>query len=322
MEKSLVSVIIPTYSRPDKLKEAIISVFNQSYKQLEIVVVDDNPPNSIARDETTKLIRHFNDGRIIYVCHEINRGANAARNTGIINSSGAFIAFLDDDDRYFPTKIEEQVQIIESYSDRENGVLVFAGSVRVGDMIYSGSKWMSVSEKKLFFPDQNLIYSKNYIGSNSYIMIERNHLVEVGGFDDSLASCQDWDLFIRLGLKGVQFVGVNLPLVEYHSHEGERITNDKTKKVQGHLSILNKHSEAIAAVAPHRLNSFYRYLYYQVLTDNSIVSKMLLFKIKSTSKSFREYVRFSIDYLLYGISGFPRVISFLRIIKNKLSKEV
>ncbi|MDA3781123.1 MAG: glycosyltransferase [Bacteroidales bacterium] len=323
MKKPLVSVIIPTYSRPTKLKDAIESVLNQTYKQLEIVVVDDNSPNTVGRNETANLISQFDDPRILYICHDINRGANAARNTGIKESSGEYIAFLDDDDRYVSAKIEEQINAITCTTlNFDQGIFIFTGAIRLGDPIYPVSKWMNVSDDKLFYPEQNLIFSKNYIGSNSYIMVDRQSLIAVGAFDYSLPSCQDWDLFIRLAIKGVKFVGVNMPLVEYYSHEEERITNDKTKKVQGHLTVLNKYEAIIAEREPSCLTSFYRYLYYQILTDNRAESKMILFKIKSTSENFRGYLKFWSDYVLFYISRFPRVVVFLRIIKNKLVKEV
>jgi glycosyltransferase involved in cell wall biosynthesis len=323
MKKPLVSIIIPTYSRPNKLKEAIDSVLNQTYKQLEVVVIDDNSPNTKERYETSNLINQFCDSRLLYICHDKNKGANAARNTGIEKCSGDYIAFLDDDDRYAPSKVEEQIRALEIIALRSvGGSFAFTGAVRLGDTIYPDSKWMSTTNEKLFFPDQFLIFSKNFIGSNSYIMVDRQSILDVDGFDDSLPSCQDWDLFIRLALRGVKMVGINSPLVEYYAHDEPRITNDLSKKVQGHLAILNKYESIISERAPSHLNSFYRYIYHQILTDNRKESKLVLAKIKSSGHGLYNFLKFILDYGLFQISKYPKVIDRLRIIKNKLVKEV
>lgn len=323
MKKPLVSIIIPTYSRPTKLKDAIDSVLNQTYKRIEIVVVDDNSPNTKERNETEDLIKRVGDSRLVYICHDKNKGANAARNTGIKKCSGDYIAFLDDDDRYAPSKIEEQIRAIEIIALKfVGGSFSFTGAVRLGDKIYPDSKWMSTTNEKLFYPDPYLIFSKNFIGSNSFIMVDRQSILDVDGFDESLPSCQDWDLFIRLSLRGVKMVGVNLPLVEYYAHDEPRITNDLSKKVHGHLTILKNYESIISERAPTNLNSFYRYIFYQILTDNRKESKIVLAKIKSSSHSLYNFLKYILDYGLFQISQYPKVIDRLRIIKNKLVKEV
>src|SRR3989338_8677774 len=99
-----VSVIIPTHNRPELLKRAVKSVLNQTYKDLEVIVVDDGLEKRA--DET---VNSFNDSRLKYIQHPEEKGGSAARNTGIKNSSGEFIAFLDDDDEWLPEKLEIQI---------------------------------------------------------------------------------------------------------------------------------------------------------------------------------------------------------------------
>ena len=96
----LVSVIIPTYKRPDYLDRAIDSVLNQTYNNIEIIVVDDNNPNTEGRERTEKIMRRYeNNPHVIYIKHEYNKNGSAARNTGFKASHGVYLAFLDDDDQ-------------------------------------------------------------------------------------------------------------------------------------------------------------------------------------------------------------------------------
>ena len=108
----LVSVIIPTYKRSTRLPIAIDSVLRQTYKFIEIIVVDDNGDNNF-REETKKVLKPYLDNKEIkYICHDSNLGGCAARNTGVFAAKGDYIAFLDDDDFYEPKKIELQVDYL------------------------------------------------------------------------------------------------------------------------------------------------------------------------------------------------------------------
>ena len=103
----LVTVVIPTYNRPVYLKRCIDSVLNQTYKRIEIIVVDDNNPDTEARKETEAIIAEFvSAGQVKYIQHERNKNGSAARNTGWKASHGEYITFLDDDDEIHATKIE------------------------------------------------------------------------------------------------------------------------------------------------------------------------------------------------------------------------
>lgn len=114
-EYSLVSVVIPTYSRPVFLQRCVNSVLSQSYPNIEIFVVDDNNPDTEARTETEKTMEVYRDNsRVTYLQHEKNRNGSAARNTGWRAAKGEYITFLDDDDEIAETKIQKQVECLES----------------------------------------------------------------------------------------------------------------------------------------------------------------------------------------------------------------
>lgn len=106
----LVSVIIPTYKRTfAMLSRAIKSVLSQSHKNIEIIVVDDSPSSFIDKDSIKRQVEKIPDDRIIYIQHESNQGACVARNTGIKNAKGDYVAFLDDDDEWLPDKLKLQL---------------------------------------------------------------------------------------------------------------------------------------------------------------------------------------------------------------------
>ena len=125
MTDNLVSVIITTYGRAGNLIfEAINSVRNQTYKNIEIIVVDDNGFGTEIQKSNEKIFRSQNDIR--YIANKKNSGAQVSRNVGILASKGQYIACLDDDDIWMPEKIEKQVALMESV----NLALVFCNGYR------------------------------------------------------------------------------------------------------------------------------------------------------------------------------------------------
>src|SRR5699024_744473 len=109
--ESLVSVIIPTFKRKKEIvRRAVKSVMAQTYQNIEIIIVDDSPEEFQGSIKIKEYLDSLKDERVKYIKHSENKGANAARNTGIRNSKGNFLAFLDDDDEWLPMKIEKQIQ--------------------------------------------------------------------------------------------------------------------------------------------------------------------------------------------------------------------
>ena len=113
----LVSVIIPTYKRSNMLIRTIESVLNQSYDNIEIIVVDDNGNDEFHKETMKKMIRYRGNPRIKYIKHKNNSGGCAARNTGLAAAKGEYVCFLDDDDIIYTNKIEKQVEFLEKNKD-------------------------------------------------------------------------------------------------------------------------------------------------------------------------------------------------------------
>ena len=191
----LVSIIIPTYKRPDRLDRAISSCLNQSYSDIEIIVVDDNNDGDDYRRETEQLMAKYTSyARIRYIKHMKNSNGSAARNTGIANSIGEFITFLDDDDEIAPTKIEKQVQALNSLGDDYGvvccGVEIITESTgRILKRVIPGTSAPA---------HYDFLRIRFGMSTGSNPMFTRRAIEETGLFDVSFIRHQDTEYMIRV----------------------------------------------------------------------------------------------------------------------------
>lgn len=189
----LVSVIIPTYNRPDNLSRAIESVLNQTYDNIEVIIVDDNNPNTEARVLTEKFMSQYERNPLVkYIKHEKNRNASAARNTGARASCGEYVAFLDDDDEYTPMRIESMLKRLSDLpSDYVACYSRFIFRMPDGKEICS----QETREGNLF---REALMKELPIGFGSNNLVKRAAYEAIGGFDESFKRNQDHEFLIRL----------------------------------------------------------------------------------------------------------------------------
>ncbi len=205
MVEGLVSIVIPTYKGSDKIVRAAKSALNQTYENVEVVVVDDNGLGTPEQMETAKAIKELQKfENFHYVAHEVNKNGSAARNTGARISQGEYIGFLDDDDEFYPHKIAMQMEVQKKLSDEY--ALTYCSFdeyrkeqlVRVGLKKYSGSLLYEV------------LMHKAVIGSTCLI-IKRSAFEKLGGFDESFRRHQDWEFTVRVAadfnVKAIEQVG-------------------------------------------------------------------------------------------------------------------
>lgn len=189
-----VSVIIPTYKRPTFLPRAIQSVLNSTYKNVEVIVVDDNNDGDEFRALTEKVMASFLDenDNIKYVKHKVNKNGSAARNTGFKNSSGEYLMFLDDDDEFLPTKIEAQVNRMEQLDSSWGACYTrYIDVSKDGKLRYSAE----TAEGSLLVKE----LSRNlFVHAGSNLMVRRSVYEEVGGFDESFTRNQDIEFLIKV----------------------------------------------------------------------------------------------------------------------------
>lgn len=226
-----VSVIIPTYNSEKYLKKAVDSVLSQTYQDLELIIVDDG-----SVDNTRKLVESINDSRIKYIYQE-NAGPSAARNNGIINSTGDYIAFLDADDIWPFDKIEKQVNIINKYNDL---ALVHCGLefILEGENIRYFKKFKNYSKNVLL--KKLLIDYDNVIPYPSSVLLKKSLLNETGLFDTSIVCGEDWDLWIRLAQKGNFYCINELTVIKYTPISSITSTIKLEKTESDHITTLNK----------------------------------------------------------------------------------
>jgi len=250
----LVTVIIPTYQRPTHLKKAIESVFQQTYRPLELIVVDDNGFGTEFQKKTEKIIATTTQAEYVikYLPLRRNGGACKARNAGIDLVEGEFIAFLDDDDEWCHEKIFLQVEIAK----KTGTDLVYGGFCFINK---EGDVDGNYIPAKLLSPLSDL-FSGNVIGTTSVVLVRGENLKNVGGFDESLASCQDWDLWIRLAQAGSSFARVDKVITRYHCSLSDRISTDSAKQISGHCAMYFKYREMICKQPPHVQAHHARYI--------------------------------------------------------------
>jgi len=204
--KPLVSVIIPTYNRKKKLPTAIDSVLNQTYKNWELIVVDDR-----STDDTRKLIEKYSqrNKRIKYLLNKRKKGPAGARNHGMKNAKGKYIAFLDSDDEWYPNHIKDSVELME-----KAGLDMVFGKDNLIDKGVNKKKYITMSlTKKRFYdnlPKKNIFKEGyilegffNYLIGNSClatdsIMVRKEVLERLRGFDEKLRVAEDYDLWLRI----------------------------------------------------------------------------------------------------------------------------
>lgn len=235
MKSPLVSVIMPTFKREKTTVErAVKSVLNQGCENLELIIVDDSPPDFDGRKNIEKLIINLNDNRVRYIKHDVNKGANIARNTGITNANGKYIAFLDDDDEWLPTKLQKQLKMFDNPS---------VGLVYSPYYIFRNGEKHVRRRVKNGHVYKELLYG-NFIGSTSCVVIDKNCILDFGLFDEKLPASQDYDLYLRISKRYIIEV-VDEPLILYYEHDGERISRNPLKKQEARKYIYNKYKEDI-----------------------------------------------------------------------------
>ncbi|WP_369849339.1 glycosyltransferase family 2 protein [Granulimonas faecalis] len=226
----LVSVVVPTFSRPEMLLQALASVNEQTYDNLEIIIVDDNGRGTRKQLETENIISDYKIGpgrTLHYIIRENNGGGAQARNTGIEFSHGEYVAFLDDDDRWLPNKIELQVAAM-------------AGSESIG-LSYGHCRAILDDGRTI---DYRMIINGNAlveqalcgcIAATSQWVARREALINVGCFSDS-PSKQDGILLYKLLLAGYEIRCVPIILSFYSCQSHRRISNG-SKTLEGERNL-------------------------------------------------------------------------------------
>ncbi|KYG33707.1 glycosyltransferase family 2 protein [Alkalihalobacillus trypoxylicola] len=216
-----VSVIIPTYNRAEVIMRAINSVLNQTYKDFEMIIIDDG-----SSDNTEYVVKQIIDSRVRYIKHHKNLNGAIARNTGIDASRGEFIAFLDSDDEWLPRKLEKQLSILLKCDNKEN-VLCYSQLIKQTGAIKRTSPKRGIETSELV--EEYLFLNNGLIQTSTLIL--HHSLIKKIRFDEQLIRHQDWDLCLRLSRENVDFLFLNEPLAVWYDEQWlERVSKKNDYK--------------------------------------------------------------------------------------------
>lgn len=233
----MISVVIPTFKRPDLLLRLLKSIASQTLLPDEVIVIDDcslmdQEYNSVIDEIRYKL------PSLEFISLQVNSGAPVARNTGIKLARNDWIALVDDDDEWLPEKLEKQMELIQNSNVEKLG-LVYSWTKAIGQ------KGQESYDSKVSVKGnaQKALLSTNFIMSAS-VVVNKEAICESGLFDEAMPSCQDWDMWIRIVLQGYHIDLVEEVLALYHRHGGKSIGLGERAK-QGYYLLLTKYWKEI-----------------------------------------------------------------------------
>ena len=225
MENSaLVSVIIPSHQGSDHICRAVDSVLSQTYKNIEVIVVDDNGKGCEEQIKTEKAMEKYcDDKRVVYLTHDVNKNGSAARNTGIRASHGEYISFLDDDDEFTEYNIEKHINALQELSEDFGGTYCDMLQIRPGmknEIIgadKSGDLLVDCCKRQIA------------IGT-CVIVLRRNAMDFLKEWDESFRRHQDWEFIIRFlskyKIQHVDYVGVRRHVMTRHTASNPGLYRD------------------------------------------------------------------------------------------------
>jgi len=299
-----VSVIIPAYNAMAYLPEALESVLRQTFTDFEVLLIDDG-----SSDEIRQWAAGITEARVKLISQE-NQGVSAARNIGIAKAQGEYIAFLDADDIWEPTKLEKQVRLLES---NPAVGLVDTWVVLANEQCKATNKiWISKAEGNVW----KQLAEENLLTCGSTPMVRRCCFETVGVFDRNLSIAEDWDMWLRIATH-YSFAVVKEPLVRYRQH-----ANNTSKNCQGMLTnfciLIEKNFQFVPSKLLYLKNRAYGranlYIAWRSL-QNKDYAEAIHFQQQALARYpqllyFESYIRLSLILVTtrwFGFQGYSRI---------------
>lgn len=296
----LVSCIVPTHNRSDLLPRAIRSIQKQTYKNIEIIVVSDG-----STDNTDSIMEDLcqQDERIRFIKYSPAQGGNFARNRGIQEAQGDYIAFLDDDDEWLDTKLDKQIDLLK----RNKNIGMSYTGVRIiyvdENMEYSfiGKADGDLSKEILF---------SNVIGTTSSVLIKKEILLKCGGFDNNLKAAQDHDLWIRI-CQVCKIGVVSEKLINYYNYSSShQISTNAEKYVCAYKYIEDKYSDLYSKLTKREMEK--RNINMLIGISNKYLRNGFGKKSREILKSALK-IKISIRILIYYLLSYFKFSTILKI---------
>lgn len=207
------------------LKRAIKSVQRQTYNNIELIIVDDGSDK-----ETVDYLSNLKAIKFTLLSNKQAKGACHARNLGIAQAKGKFVAFLDDDDEWLPNKISKQIELL---NNNKNALGVSCACQFIDDVQLNGQV-IQYDLKANFIT----LLNRNYVGGCSFPLLKLDKTIY---FDENLSACQDWDYYLRLLKKNDSFIIVSPEVLLNYSMNTNSITGVSSRRIKGELSFLKKY---------------------------------------------------------------------------------
>lgn len=317
------TVVITTYNRAHLIGRSIQSVLNQTYQDFELIVVDD-----ASTDNTREVVESFKSSLIRYVRHAENKGGNAARNTGIREAKGEYIAFLDSDDEWLPKKLEKQVECFVKSPDSV-GAVYCLHHTRKEDS-FGNIQIEKASLSDMMRGDVYKCLLNGWCPSSTSLFMLPMHVFEkVGVFDESLPSFQDYDYWIRVA-QHYEYDFIEEYLAIKYQHPSSQVGKDYENRMKGLQLFLNKWGTVIKKEAGE---SSFQYIRKRMLTaiyQNAIPANLLASQRGEAVKYFirltelrtlpiKIYVKIFVKIVIAFIGG-RRLLNLSRYIWSKSKK--
>lgn len=241
MNAPLVSICIPTYNSGEFIKRTLDSVLNQTYKNIEVIIVDDR-----SKDNTKEVIEEYNDERIKFVLNERNCGLSKNWNNTLKKATGKYIKLLCADDVIYENCIEEEVNALENNSDCSlviSNTHIVNSNDKITLKVKKLKKQGKYDGKKLA---KKSILLKNFYGAPCSTLFRRETVRRIGLFDEELSLIPDYDLWLRLSYEGdVYFIDKYLSAFRVHriSNTNKLMNGRKDEYTNEHIFMVKKHKD-------------------------------------------------------------------------------
>ena len=297
-----VSVIIPTYNREEFISETIESVLNQTYKDFEIIVIDDG-----STDNTKRKLEKFNSK--IKLIEQKNSERAISRNNGVKNAGGVYIAFLDSDDLWTTNKLEKQIEILDNFKDI---ILVYGQSLRINEKSQKTktAKRQTVGYSGNVF--ENLLL-RNFITSPTPT-VRREFFDKTSGFQTKYIPYEDWEFWLRFSLLG-KFCFLSNPLAYYRIHPEQSVKLATAEKIEEVTTLVLQNSFELKNISQGIKRESLglanlRFCYWYLLANQTDKAK------EKIEKAVEIYPRFIMDPRWHGLklaSQFPSLKNILKL---------
>ncbi|MEM8861680.1 MAG: glycosyltransferase [Chloroflexota bacterium] len=225
MSESKVDIIIPAYNQGHYLQASVESALNQTWGNIEVIIVDDG-----STDNTAEVAQTFSDPRVTYIYQE-NAGLSAARNTGIRHSTGEYISFLDSDDLFFPKKLELLLDAM--HKSPELGLCAGKAILIDENGVPKGRNYGKGMPNA---PEEWLLGNRIHVGS---VLVKSEWLQKTEPFDENLRACEDWDMWLRLSLIGCPMGWIPDNVSQYRVHS-QQMTREAVRMKTAMFTVLDK----------------------------------------------------------------------------------